>query len=264
MLREVIAALLTDRAGRYVDGTVGEGGHARGILEALGPDGRLLGLDRDPTAIAAAREALASFGDRVQVQQARFSQLAELLPTLGWPEVDGILLDLGLRSNALDDPSRGFSFQADGPLDMRFDPTGRAILEARRRGVLQRTGDLVAGLRAALGRRATPKLLSSVFATLRMAVNEELEELDRALATMPALLKTGGVLCVLAYQSQEDRRVKGLSKTPCVAPAMGRPFRMAPLWKGPLRPSAAETARNPRGRSAHLRAFRRLPPTEGI
>jgi 16S rRNA (cytosine1402-N4)-methyltransferase len=294
MLAETVAALVTDRSGCYVDGTVGEGGHARAILDALEPAGQVLGLDRDPSAIDASRAALAPYGARARLQQSRFSALPEVLTALGWTEVDGIVLDLGLRSDALDDAGRGFSFQADGPLDMRFDPTtgqsaaellrrmrpeqlrglleagttrarpetlARAILEARRRGALQRTGELVACLRAGLGRRATPKLLSSVFATLRMAVNEELEELDRALATMPALLKTGGVLCVLAYQSQEDRRVKGLGRAECVDPASGRRFRMVPLWKGPRRPSPAETARNPRARSACLRAFRRSPLT---
>lgn len=293
MVREVVAALGTEPAGRYVDGTLGEGGHARALLEALGPEARLLGLDRDPTALRAARENLAAYGARVTTLHARFGELAERLPEIGWPAVDGILLDLGLRSGSLDDPERGFSFQSDGPLDMRFDPTSgtsaaellrharpetllrlmeagtsradpraitRAILAGRRGGGLRRTTDLVACLRTGLGRRATPKLLSSVFATLRMAVNEELEELDHALATMPVLLRTGGVLCVLAYQSQEDRRVKGLARAECADPASGRCFRMEPLWRGPRRPGRAETAFNPRARSARLRAFRRLPP----
>lgn len=295
MVREVVAALAGEAAGRYVDGTLGEGGHARALLETLGAEARLLGLDRDPGAVQAAREALSAYGPRAQVLHGRFAQLAEHLTLLGWPAVDGILLDLGLRSDALDDPERGFSYRTDGPLDMRFDPTHgrsaaellrrmppdrllhlleagttradpraitRVILDARRRDALRSTGDLVACLRGGLGRRTTPKLLASVFATLRMAVNEELEELDRALATMPALLKTGGVLCVIAYQSQEDRRAKGLGRAECVDPTTGRCFRMLPLWHGPRRPSAAEAASNSRARSARLRAFRRSPPTD--
>jgi 16S rRNA (cytosine1402-N4)-methyltransferase len=295
MAHEVIAALVTEPAGVYVDGTVGEGGHARAILEALSPAGRLLGLDRDATAIESARAALAGAGERVVLRRERFSRLPEIAGELGWREVDGILLDLGLRSDALDDPARGFSFQADGPLDMRFDPSAgmsaadllrhtrpeelerrieegttrarpqvivRAILEARRRHALRTTGDLVACLRAALGRHATPKLLSSVFAALRMAVNDEMEELETALATMPLILKTGGVLCVLSYQSLEDRRVKGVARTEYVDRATRRPFRMTPLWKGPRRATLGEIALNSRARSARLRALRRSSPIE--
>jgi 16S rRNA (cytosine1402-N4)-methyltransferase len=120
LYNEVLAGLRPRPGGFYIDGTVGTGGHAAGLLEQSAPDGRLLGLDRDPTALAAARERLAAFGDRVQLVQASYTRLAELTAE---GSADGILLDLGLSSLQLDDPGRGFSFQSDGPLDMRFDPT---------------------------------------------------------------------------------------------------------------------------------------------
>ncbi|MFH1143128.1 MAG: 16S rRNA (cytosine(1402)-N(4))-methyltransferase RsmH [Candidatus Eisenbacteria bacterium] len=292
MVAEVLGALVTDRAGRYIDGTVGEGGHAGALLTATEPSARLLGLDRDPEALRIAGRQLAPFGERVRLEQADFADLSEIAPRIGWERADGILLDLGLRSGALDEPERGFAFSLSGPLDMRFDPgrgesaadllarirpdalqtlfeqgttraspraIARAIVAYRRGRRIARTEDLVACLRAALGRRATPKLLSSVFATLRMAVNAELADLERAMSTLPGLLKTGGVLCVLAYQSQEDRRVKALVRTSFVDARTQEPFRMVPLWPKPLGPSPAETRINRRARSAKLRALRRTP-----
>jgi len=295
MIEEVTAALVANPCGRYADLTVGEGGHARGILEAA-PEGRLMGLDRDAEAVAAARAALAGFGERALVERGDFAGAAERLAERGWRDLDGVLLDLGLRSGALDDPARGFSYRLDGPLDMRFDPsrgetaaellaridgetlagllaegTTRAdpwriaagILSWRERRALARTSDLVACLRARLGRRATPKLLGSVFAALRMAVNLEMEALDRVLETIPAALKPGGVLCVISYQSQEDRRVKRLGRRVGPEPPPGD-WRMEPLWKGPRRPAPEEARRNPRARSARLRALRRIlvrPPS---
>ena len=292
MVNEVIGALVGDGRERFVDGTVGVGGHAWALLHAAGPSARLLGLDRDPQALERARERLASLADRVQLMQGDFADLDELAPRAGWDRVDGILLDLGLRSSALDDPERGFAFGRPGPLDMRFDPArgepasallarirpdellrlleegttraapraiARAILDCRRRSRIARTEELVACLRAGLGARATPKLLASVFSTLRMAVNDELGSLEQALARLPHVLNPGGVLCVIAYQSQEDRRAKNLRRVSFVDPSSRVPFRMAPLWPKPLRPSLAEVHANRRARSARLRAFRRAP-----
>ncbi len=294
MVREVVAVLVTRADGRYVDGTVGDGGHAQAILDATQSSSQLLGLDRDPEALRAAGEALATYGERVHLVQSDFANLADVLPQLGWERVDGILLDLGLRSSALDDAQRGFSFQLDGPLDMRFDPwegtparellrrinpsrleqllaagttraspraIARAILAWRRQERLERTSDLVACLRRGLGRRATPKLLSSVFAAVRMEVNRELAGLDRALATMPEILGTGGILCVLSYQSQEDRRIKQLRRTPFRDPRTGERFRLIPLEKRPQQALPEEVRRNRRARSARLRAFQRVPET---
>lgn len=295
MLAEVLAALVAGPGGRYADLTVGLGGHAGAILAATAPDGCLLGLDRDAEAVAAARTALGCYGDRAHVVQADFADLRLPLEAIGWRELDGALLDLGLRSDALDDPARGFSYRVDGPLDMRFDPSrgetaaellarirpdalqallaagttradprriARGLLAWREHRPLERTTDLVACLRATLGRWATPKLLGSVFAALRIAVNQEMEALDRALERIPALLKPGGVLCVISYQSQEDRRVKQLGKRTRDGSSGTILPRLEPLWRGPRRPSLAEGRANPRARSARLRAFRRIsvPP----
>jgi 16S rRNA (cytosine1402-N4)-methyltransferase len=293
MPTEVVTALVTDRDGFYVDGTVGDGGHARVILDATAPRGRLLGLDRDAGAIRAVRMRLAEYGGRLQLIQEDFRNLGGLLARLGRTKVAGVLLDLGLRSSALDDPERGFAHRLDGPLDMRFDPShgrsaadllaeisfadlvrllaegttradprriARGLLAFRERGELRRTSELTRCLRTTLGRRATPKLLGSVFATIRMAVNGELEALEQALECVPAALTTGGVLCVLSYQSQEDRRVKQLQKRLHHDPVSGETFRLEPLWRRPQRPSPDEGRRNPRARSARLRALRRTAP----
>src|SRR5512142_854650 len=122
LYQEIIHALQPRPSGRYLDGTVGAGGHARGILEACTPDGRLLGLDIDPQALAAARETLAPYGQRVVLTQASYTSLPEAMHEIGWDAVDGIVLDLGVSSMQLDQPERGFTFQQDAPLDMRFDP----------------------------------------------------------------------------------------------------------------------------------------------
>jgi 16S rRNA (cytosine1402-N4)-methyltransferase len=292
MVAETAAALVAAPNGRYVDGTVGEGGHARALMHLLGPDARLLGLDWDPDAVESARRALAKWGERVRVVQAHFACLGDVLSAERWNRVDGILLDLGLRSTALDDLERGFSFRLDGPLDMRFD-RGRgetaadflarikvpelerliaqgttrasprriasAIAAGREARGLRTTGDLVRCLRASLGRRATTKLISSVFATVRMAVNRELDELDRVLVEAPQRLVGEGVLCVIAYQSQEDARVKAVGRSMFRDSATGETFRMEPRYAKPLRPSDEEVRVNPRARSARLRAFVRRP-----
>lgn len=292
MVTEVIDAMVIDTDGWYVDGTLGGGGHAAAILKATGPEGKLFAVDRDPSAFDEARAALGPLADRVTFALGNFRELPELLPEELRGQISGILLDLGLRSTALDEPERGFSFQADGPLDMRFNPaqgesvadllrrlrekqlaellaegTSRAnpkkmardIVSWRREQPLRTTGDLVQCLRASLGRWATPKLLSSVFSALRMAVNEELFDLDKSLVELPALLRTEGVLCVLAYQSLEDRRVKSLRRTILRDPATGDYFQMEPLTRKPLVPAAAEARINRRARSAKMRAFRRIP-----
>lgn len=294
MLPETIAALVSARDGIYVDGTLGEAGHARAVLAQLDAHGRLFGVDRDPTALTIARERIGSEDERVTFLLGNFRDLATLLPREVHGAIDGILLDLGLRSSALDDPTRGFAFRSDGPLDMRFNPAvgepasallarldqralseifaagttranphklAAAIVAYRSEQRLATTGDLVRCIRKALGRWATPKLLSSVFSALRMEVNGELEDLDHALATLPGLLKTGGVLCVLAYQSQEDRRVKQMRRAVQTDPRSGMTFRLEPLTKKPMMPTRAEALRNRRARSARLRVLRRLPLT---
>ena len=293
MLPEVRSVLLQDRGGCYLDGTLGEGGHARAILAELEPTGCLFGVDRDPQALAIARRTLSPFGDRARVMHGNFRDLPRLLPEEWHGKVAGILLDLGLRSSALDEPERGFSFQSAGPLDMRFDPSvgpgaaeilarisraqlqrimeegttrasprrvAQAILDWRdERRPLHMTGDLVRCLRRGLGAKASNKLLASVFSALRMEVNHEIEDLDVALATLPGLLRIGGVLCVLSYQSQEDRRVKLAGRAGSEDPCTGVGVLLEPVTKKPLRPTPQECRQNRRARSAMLRALRRIP-----
>jgi 16S rRNA (cytosine1402-N4)-methyltransferase len=294
MVSEVIDAMVIDDDGWYVDGTLGAGGHSAAILAATGPKGRLFAVDRDPSAFREAEAKLGPHTDQITFALGNFRELPELLPLELHGRISGILLDLGLRSTALDEPDRGFSFQADGPLDMRFNPergesaadllrrlrevelvallaegTSRAnpkkmardIVRWRRENSLRTTGDLVQCLRASLGRWATPKLLSSVFSAIRMAVNDELFDLDKSLVELPALLRTEGVLCVLAYQSLEDRRVKSLRRAILPDPATGDYFQMEPLTKKPQVPDRAEARTNRRARSAKMRAFRRIPAT---
>ena len=230
----------------FVDGTVGDGGHAAAILERSAPDGRLLGLDRDPHALARARTRLARFGARVTLCHASFRELGALLAERGTPPVDGVLLDLGVSSPQLDAPARGFRFARESaeraPLDMRFDPTApvsaasllaqatvpaletllrefgelpgarrlaRAIGEARRRAPLKTAADLrrvIAAAGVGRGRRHNPATL--VFQALRIAVNDELSALDDGLSAALDALAPGGRLAVIAYHSLEDRRVK--------------------------------------------------------
>jgi len=229
-----------------VDGTVGAGGHAAAILDRTGPAGRLIGLDRDPSAIAAAAARLAAYADRVALVRSSFRQLREVLTSLGAVPVDGVFFDLGVSSPQIDDPARGFRFAADSadatPLDMRMDPDApvtaadllrsaseaalarwfreygdlpgarrlaRALVAARQRSPLRTAGDLRAVIGAAgvgRGRRHSPATL--VFQALRIAVNDEIGALAEGLAAAIDVLRPGGRLVVIAYHSAEDRVVK--------------------------------------------------------
>ncbi len=237
---EAIEGLRTERGGRFIDATVGGGGHAGRILAASSPDGLLLGLDRDPEALATAREQLSGFEERTTLVHASFADLKEVARAQGFAPADGILFDLGLSSLQLADDERGFSFRIDGPLDMRFDPTSsdpmaadlvnqlpaealadllyqygeerqsqriaRAIVEAR---PLHTTGDLVRVIKETVGRRRGrlhPATLT--FQALRIAVNEELKALRAALPQAVDVLAPGGRLAVIAFHSLEDRIVK--------------------------------------------------------
>lgn len=244
LYQAVVTGLRPGPGGRYIDGTVGAGGHAAGLLAASAPDGQLLGLDRDPAALAVAREQLAVFGPRVKLLQASYTQMAEAAATV-WSDgkpVDGILLDLGLSSLQLDDPARGFAFQAEGPLDMRFDPAAsltaaeivntwpmdelaeiiyrygedgharriaRAIEAARPLRTTRELAEVVA--QAAGGRRGPPGRThpaTRTFQALRIAVNGELEAVSAALPVALGLLRPGGRLAVISFHSLEDRLVK--------------------------------------------------------
>ena len=293
-----VAEWLRPRPGAcLVDATVGLGGHAAALLAAAS-DSRLLGLDRDAAALARARERLAASADRVVLRQARFSELAAVLAEVGWDGADAVLLDLGVSSLQLDDAARGFSFQAEGPLDMRMDVRGgpnaadvvnawperelaRAIAdwgeEPRARAVaraivrarpLATTADLARVVARVLGRgRPGHHPATRTFQAIRIAVNGELAELDGFLAEGWTVLRPGGRLAVLAYHSLEDRRVKEAFRrwaADCVCPlraprcTCGWSAKVRLLTRRPLRPTDAEVARNPRARSARLRVVERL------
>jgi 16S rRNA (cytosine1402-N4)-methyltransferase len=277
-----------------VDATVGAGGHAAAILAAAGPDGRLLGIDRDPGAVDLAARRLAPFGSRVRLVHGGFEDLARHLDNAGIDLIDGLVADLGVSSMQLDDPARGFSLAADGPLYMRMDPTrpgdagdvldrlseralaealrefgderfpgriARVVVRRRAEGRLRTTGELRAAVREAVGsaRSGTIDSATRTFQALRMLVNREPEALESLLAALPDRLRPGGRAVFLSFHSGEDRRVKhGLRRWASAAGGS----RLSLLTRRPERPSAAETAENRRGRSARLRAAERR--REGI
>ena len=242
LLAEALAALAVRADGVYVDATFGRGGHARAILAALGPRGRLVAVDRDPAAEAAAR---ALDDARFAFRRGWFSELPDILATLSIREVDGVLLDLGMSSPQLDDPARGFSYRADGPLDMRMDPTrgetaaafvarasvaeltevirdygeerfaqsvARAIAKARDVAPIVSTRQLAAVVAQAVGARTRGDWrqdpAARTFQALRIAVNRELQEVSAALPRITSLLAAGGRLAVVSFHSLEDRIVK--------------------------------------------------------
>jgi len=273
-----------------VAATVGLGGHAEAILERSSPDGRLVGVDRDPEALAVAAERLVRFADRCVLVQGDFSELRGLLAARGLRVVDGFLCDLGVSSLQLDDPGRGFSLRADGPLDMRMDPSSprdaasvldtiresdlvdalgrlggerfagrvaRVVLERRREGRLATTGALRDAVHAALGRSRTGGIdaATRAFQALRMLVNRELEALGALLADLPDLLRPGGRAVFISFHSGEDRLVKHALRG--LAQREGPPH-LRLLTRRAERPSDAEVSVNPRARSAKLRAIERL------
>lgn len=281
-----VAFLLRPRDGGWlIDGTVGMGGHAEAMLERSGADVRLLGLDADPEALRQAAARLARFGERARLAHASFADLGAVAAEHGVREAWAVLLDLGVSSWQLEASGRGFSFQADEPLDMRLDPTrgepavtllnrwpeaelARILHEygeerfSRRiaRSIVHRrplatTGDLVAAVRAAVPRAAWPRRLhvaTRTFQAVRMAVNDEPGALRRALEYGPRLLARGGRLGVIAFHSGEDRIVKRTFRS---LEAAG----FAALEPSPLEPGDDEVRANPRARSAKLRVLERLP-----
>jgi 16S rRNA (cytosine1402-N4)-methyltransferase len=297
LYQEIIHALQPHSPGRYVDGTVGAGGHARGILEACTPEGQLLGLDLDPQALALARETLAPFGRCAQLAQASYTSIPQQLSQLGWDAVDGILLDLGLSSMQLDTPERGFSFQHDAPLDMRFSPANpvsaaslvngldedeladllyrygeeangrriaRAIIRAR---PLQTTRQLAAVIESVSPRRGRVHPATQTFQALRIAVNEELASVADVLPKAVAVLRPGGRLAVISFHSLEDRIVKDFLReqsrdliNPPYTPIYTEERRatLKEISRKPITPSEEEIVENPRARSAKLRVAEKL------
>lgn len=244
LLAEIIAWLCCTPGGIYIDCTLGGGGHAAAILEQIKPGGRLLGIDRDPDALEAARRRLAPYSGMVSFIQGNFRDLTQLVASLGVEEADGILFDLGVSSPQLERPERGFSYHQDGPLDMRMDPNqattaadlvndlpqqelariiweygeerwaariAQFIVAAREKAKLKTTGELVAVIKGAVpagARKKGPHPARRTFQALRIAVNEELDSLAPALEAAVNILKPGGRLCVISFHSLEDRIVK--------------------------------------------------------
>jgi 16S rRNA (cytosine1402-N4)-methyltransferase len=286
MVVEAIELLAPARGGLFVDCTVGLGGHARALLEAGAT--RVLALDRDPDALRIARDALAGFGDRVELVHADYRRLDAVLDDRGIARVDGALADLGVSSMQLDAEGRGFSFRRDEPLDMRMDRTtgataadvvegldeqamanvifefgeerysrriARAIVAARKVSAIRTTGQLAAIVRRAVPHRGYQRIdpATRTFQALRIFVNRELEELDRFLAVAARRLLAGARLAVITFHSLEDRIVKHAFRALEKGEAAVRI-----LTKRPLEPSDDEIRRNPRARSAKLRAIERL------
>ncbi len=294
MVEEVLAHLRPERGGLYFDGTVGGGGHAAAIL-SRGEEARVIGVDRDVEALEVAGRNLAPYGARVELVRADFATAAAALHE----PLAGALLDLGVSSRQIDETRRGFSFRRGAPLDMRMSATGPTAADllnesseqeladvfyrygeerrsrrlaaevVRRRRVepFVSADDLVAAMHRALGPRLTERDKARIFQALRIAVNEELEQLDRALPVLRAALAADGVLAVIAYHSLEDRRVKESFRDwsrACVCPpelpvcVCGGKASGETLTRRAVRPAASEVAANPRARSAKLRAWRRV------
>lgn len=298
LLHEAIDSLLTSPSGTYVDGTFGRGGHARLLLQRLAPAGRLVALDRDPEAVAAAAAPELGIADaRFSIHHANFTELPQVLASLGIDRVDGILLDLGVSSPQIDNPARGFSFRFDGPLDMRMDPTrgesaadflaraderriaevirdygeerfavsiAKALVARREGGHPVRTTAALSQLvaRSVRTREAGQDPATRTFQALRIFVNAELEALEQGLNAAIELLKPQGRLAVIAFHSLEDRIVKTFiareSKTVFDRRAPFAPPKPVRLNAlARIKPSAAEIAANPRSRSAILRVAER-------
>lgn len=284
---EMLGFLAPRPGGVYCDATLGRGGHAEAILEASAPDGALYAIDRDTQAIEESRERLARFGDRVRFVHGRFGDVQVLLQEAGAPVLDGLLADLGVSSPQLDEAARGFSFRQEGPLDMRMDrsqgrtareliidssereladliyqygeerrsrPIARSIKQAQERGELETTSDLRRAVVRVLGpSRGGIDPGTRTFQALRIAVNEELAELDSLLAGLPDVLADDGVGVLISFHSLEDRAVKLALRDSTL---------LAPLTKKPVIAGDEEGQANPRARSAKLRAARRIPRGE--
>lgn len=287
--------------GLFIDGTVGAGGHASAVL-ITAPRSRLLGFDRDPRSLEIARSTLTSFGDRVSLVHANYDSMAQIAPEHGFASVDGILLDLGISSMHVDEAERGFAFRADGPLDMRFDPTrgstaadlvntldadeladliyeygeerdsrriARAIIAARPLSTTQQLASVLE--KSHRGPREKIHPATRTFQALRIAVNDELGALERVLPQAVDLLCPGGRLAIISFHSLEDRIVKQWFKhesTDCICPpkqpvcTCGHHASIRLVNHKPIAADDAEIARNPRSRSAKLRVAEKLGPDD--
>ena len=298
LYHEVIRALRPRSSGFYVDATVGAGGHAAGILEHSSPEGRLLGLDVDPDALALAANNLLQYGDRVILRWSSYAFIQAQLTELGWHAVDGLLLDLGVSSMQLDTPQKGFSFRKEGALDMRFNPDNHtnaaelvntlsheelsdllwrfgeerfsrkiaaAIIEAR---PLQTTLELAAVVSRVYGSRKQPiHPATRTFQALRIAVNRELQTLERVLPDILQIMAAGGRIAVISFHSLEDRIVKQFFQREardCICPprqpvcTCQHRATLRLVSKRPTLPTETEILGNPRARSARLRVAEKI------
>ena len=284
--------------GLYVDGTLGAGGHSRGLLIDSSPDGQVAGFDRDPRALELAKNNLAEFGERAIFIKDSYRNFQSHLNNLNWHCVDGILLDLGLSSMQLDTPERGFSFREDGPLDMRFDPdqplTAADLVNELSREELaniiytygeeklsRKIADAIIANRPLVRTKDLAQIVKKVarnpkskthpatrtFQALRIAVNQELDALEAFLPKALDSLNTGGRLAIIAFHSLEDRIVKQffrMESRDCICPpdfpvcVCEHKARLKELSRRPIRPEESEIDRNPRARSAKLRVAEKI------
>jgi 16S rRNA (cytosine1402-N4)-methyltransferase len=300
LVREVVDALQPAGGERYLDGTFGAGGYTMALLDKA--DCQVIALDRDPDAIAAGQALAARYPSRLLLIEGRFGDMVELLQAEGVQEVDGVALDLGVSSMQFDQAERGFSFRASGPLDMRMEKRGQsaadivneadeaeladifwrygeerrsrrvahAIVEQRKLKRIETTGELAEIVRRAVGVSAKDESdpATRAFQALRIAVNDELGELERGLAAAEQVLAPGGRLAVVSFHSLEDRAVKEFvrarsGRTPAPSrhapPRTDRPAAtLRDLTRRPVVPSDAEVAANPRARSARLRVAEKV------
>jgi 16S rRNA (cytosine1402-N4)-methyltransferase len=301
LVREVIECLRPGPGKRYFDGTVGGGGHAEQILIESSPDGQVLALDRDDTALGETQKRLGRFEGRVITRQASFAEAKDILTEIGWNGVDGVILDLGMSSDQIDSPERGFSFRAAARLDMRMDrrqsvdarqivnsfaveqlerifrvygeePRARRIAQAivagRKQHTLETTAQLVQIIERVKGSgRRDDHPATQVFQALRIAVNQELQQLEQFLESGYETLRPGGRMVIISFHSLEDRIVKAAFRKwnrACLCPPRalscrcGWSQKVKLLTKKPIMPSASEIHANPRARSAKMRAVERV------
>lgn len=298
LYHEVIHAINPHDEGLYIDGTVGGGGHAWGILEESSPRGKLLGLDLDPIAISLANKRLAAFRDRVTLRRASYTTIPQQLVDLGWHTVDGILLDLGISSIQLDERTRGFSFSGDAPLDMRFNPDGlvdaadlvNGLPEKELADLIYRYGEerksrqiarAIVDSRPVYTTAELAKIINRVvtrgkdgihpatrtFQALRIATNDELRNLEEVLPKAVSSLRSGGRLAIIAFHSLEDRIVKEFFRREsqdCICSpkhvicTCDHKASIRQLTRRPIRPEETELRSNPRARSSRLRIVEKL------
>ena len=303
LFEECMKGLDIKPGGTYVDGTLGGGGHSSGIAERIGPEGTLIGIDRDQDALDAAAKKLEQYPCRKILIKSRYSRIGELLEDNGIESVDGALLDIGVSSYQLDDPRRGFSYQKDAPLDMRMDREdgfsarevvndyseeelariirqygeerwakriAAFVVKEREEAPIETTGRLTEIIKAAIpasARRDGPHPAKRTFQAIRIEVNNELGELEKACDDYCDVLKPGGRLCIITFHSLEDRIVKeafARRLDPCICPkdlpvcVCGRKADVKRVTGKPITASEAELEENPRARSAKLRIIEKL------